>query len=79
MKTLKIKPLYFVINKLTNSIENIATGEVFDSIVFRLTQKYLKFIHKSEWQFDWSKELKDKTKDIYKLTTDNNPKIIHKL
>ena len=29
--------------------------------------------------FDWSKELKDKTKEVYKLTTVNNPTIIQGL
>jgi len=32
-------PLDFVIDKLTNSIENISTGEVFDTEVMRLTLK----------------------------------------
>lgn len=79
MKTIKNPFLDFVIDKLTNSIENISTGEVFDTMVARLTTKDLKLIHKSEWQFDWSKELKDKTKEVYKLTTVNNPKIIQGL
>lgn len=34
---------------------------------------------KSEWQFDWTKEIKDKTKEVYKLTTINNPSIIQGL
>ena len=79
MKTTKNKPLDFEIDKLTNSIENTSTGEVFDTLVVRLTSKDLSFIHKSEWQFDWSKELKDKTKEVYKLTTVNNPTIIQGL
>jgi hypothetical protein len=32
-----------------------------------------------DWQFDWYKEFKDKTKEVYKLTTVNNPKIIQGL
>jgi len=79
MKTTKNEPLDFEIDKLTNSIENTSTGEVFDTLVVRLTLKDLSFIHKSEWQFDWSKELKDKTKEVYKLTTVNNPTIIQGL
>lgn len=62
MKTGKNLPLDFEIDKLTNSIENSSTGEVFDTVVVRLTSKDLGFILKSEWQFDWSKELKDKTR-----------------
>lgn len=79
MKTTNNLPLDFEIDKLTNSIENASTGEVFDTVVVRLTSKDLVFIHKSEWQFDWRKELKDKTKEVYKLTTLNNPTIIQGL
>ena len=32
-----------------------------------------------DWQFDWYNEFKDKTKEVYKLTTVNNPKIIQGL
>jgi len=71
--------LDFEIDKLTNSIENISTGEVFDTIVIKLTLKDLKNINKSEWQFDWFKEIRDKTKSVFKLTTVNNPTIIQGL
>jgi hypothetical protein len=79
MKASKNKPLDFVIDKLTNSIENISTGEVFNTIIMRLTSNDLEIIIKSEWQFDWCKELNDKTKEIYKLTTEYNPTIIQGL
>ncbi|MHC1775285.1 MAG: hypothetical protein AB9834_07675 [Lentimicrobium sp.] len=72
-------PADFTIDKLTNSIENTATGEVFDTSVIRLTDKDLHLIVKSDWQFDWSKEIKDKSKEVYKLTSVNNPKIIQGL
>lgn len=79
MKAAKTNPLDFVIDKLTKSIENTSTGEVFDTVVVRLTNKDLPLIHKSDWQFDWSNELKDQTKEVYKLTTDKNPTIIQGL
>jgi hypothetical protein len=71
--------LDFIIDKLTNSIENTSTGEVFDTEIVRLKNVDAKQIKKSEWQFDWHKELKDKSKEIYKLTTANNPTIIQGL
>jgi len=71
--------LDFEIDKLTNSIENTQTGEVFDTEIMRLTDKDIKQIKKADWQFDWSKELKDKSKEVYKLTTVNNPTIIQGL
>jgi len=79
MKITKKTPLDFEIDKLTNSIENTSTGEVFDTVIVQLTLKDLSRIHKSDWQFDWAKEIKDKTKEVYKLTTVNNPTIIQGL
>ena len=71
--------LDFIIDKLTNSIENTLTGEVFDTEIVRLISADAKQIKKADWQFDWLKELKDKTKEVYKLTTVNNPTIIQGL
>jgi hypothetical protein len=79
MKTFKNTPLDFEVDKLTNSIENSITGEIFDTIVIRLTEKEVKLIHKVDWQFNWEKEINDKTKKVFKLTTSNNPNIIQGL
>ena len=79
MNIKKQKGLDFVIDKLTNSIENTSTCEVFDTEIVRLTLKDLNQIRKADWQFDWVKEIKDKTKEVYKLTTANNPTIIQGL
>ncbi|MBI5214678.1 MAG: hypothetical protein HY960_02890 [Ignavibacteriae bacterium] len=65
-----------VIDKLTRSIENRVTGEKFDTEMFRLTEKDGKFIKKKEWQFDWHKELKDASKEVFKLSVTKNPDII---
>jgi len=79
METALSMPLDFEVDKLTNSVENTTTGEVFDTNVVPLTSKDLDHIHKSDWQFDWRREFKDKTKLVYKLTTVNNPTIIQGL
>lgn len=79
MKKRKRTGLDFEIDKLTNSIENLATGEVFDTEIVRLTQADTKQIKNAEWQFNWHKELKDTSKEVYKLTTVNNPLIIQGL
>ena len=71
--------LDFIIDKLTKSIENTLTGEVFDTEIIRLKNVDAKQIKKEKWQFDWRNEFKDKTKEIYKLTTTNNPTIIQGL
>ncbi len=79
MKKSRNQPLDFVIDKLTNSIENTSTHEVFDTEVVRLSVKDVNQINKADWQFNWAKEIKDKTKEVYKLTTVNNPTIIQGL
>ncbi len=79
MKQQKVVGLDFEIDKLTNSIENALTSEVFDTEVVRLTNKDSRQIRKVDWQFNWHKELKDETKEVYKLTTANNPTIIQGL
>ncbi len=79
MSKTRHEPLDFIIDKLTNSIENTSTGEVFDTEIVRMTPKLVKEIKKTDWNFDWSKEIKDKSKEVYKLTTVNNPTIIQGL
>ena len=79
MKKTQNTELDFIIDKLTNSIENTLTSEVFDTEIIRLTSIDAKQIKKTDWQFDWLQELKDKTKEVYKLTTVNNPTIIQGL
>jgi hypothetical protein len=71
--------LDFFIDKLTNSIENTLTGELFDTVIARMKGVDSKQIKRVDWQFDWHAELKDKTKEVYKLTTANNRLIIQGL
>ena len=71
--------LDFEVDKLTNSIENALSGEVFDTEITQLFSHDSKQIKKADWQFDWNKELKNTTLNIFKLTTPNNPTIIHGL
>ena len=79
MKKQQNQRLDFIIDKLTNSVENTLTGEVFDTEIVRLTSTEAKQIKKADWQFNWLNELKDKTKEVYKLTTVNNRTIIQGL
>lgn len=67
------------IDKLTNSIENIETGESFETVISRLTIKDIKLIVKANWKFDWRKEIIDETKEVYKLSTIENQTIIQGL
>ena len=79
MKKRQLRHLDLEIDKLTNSIENSLSGEVFDTEVIRLIKGDLKIIKKSDWQFDWKLEYKTSSNEVYKLTTINNPTIIQGL
>jgi len=69
----------FEIDKLTNSIENVRTEETFDTEITQLKVRDIKLIHKKDWLFDWKTEIKDKSKEVYKLSTVNNPSVIQGL
>jgi hypothetical protein len=53
VKKQKKTALDFVIDKLTNSIENTFTGELFDTEIVRLTLKDIKQIKKADWLVTW--------------------------
>jgi hypothetical protein len=72
--------LDFEIDKLTNSIENIVTGDSFATEISILTKSELKFISaKNGWMFNWVNEYKNPTKEIYKLTIVGNSHVIQGL
>jgi len=71
--------LDFEVDKLTNSIENATTGEIFHTEITKVTAKQNRQINKADWLLDWHLELKEKNRDIYKLTTLHNPTVIHGL
>ncbi len=76
----KINLLDFEIDKLTNSIENALTGEVFDTAVAKITWQEKRSIKKPDWLFDWHLELKAAPhKEVFKLSTINNSGIIQGL
>ena len=80
MKNDKIIGLDFIVDKLTNSIENVVTGDSFKTEISILTKDELKLVtKKNRWVFDWRKELKEPARDIYKLTIVGNPNIIQGL
>lgn len=69
--------LDFIVDKLTNSIENVITGDSFSTEVSVLTNKDFKNISKEKgWLFNWKEEYKIPEREIYKLTIVNNPTII---
>lgn len=80
MKKQKNTPLNFIIDKLTNSIENVQSGDSFPTDISLLTNTELKSITKKNgWRFNWATEFKLPQRDIYKLTITNNQNIIQGL
>jgi hypothetical protein len=76
----KLQGLDFVVDKLTNSIENLISGDRFATEVLRLNKSNLKQITKKNgWKFNWKEELADNKKDVFKLTILNNQDIIQGL
>jgi len=77
MKRQQKTGLDFEIDKLTNSIENIVTGDTFATDITIISISDLKTLTKKNgWQFDWRFELKQPERDVYKLTIVNNQSVI---
>ncbi len=80
MKKQKKIGLDFEVDKLTNSIENVVTGDSFATEISIVTLFDLKSItKKNRWQFDWKYEYKQPEREVYKLTIINNQQIIQGL
>ena len=77
MKKQQNTGLDFIIDKLTNSIENVQSGDSFLTDISLLTKEELKSItRKNGWRFNWASEIRVPERDTYKLTIANNPTII---
>ena len=80
MKRDKETGLDFIVDKLTNSIENVVTGDSFATEISLLMKVELKSLNKNgNWLFNWSSEYKEPSRDIYKLTIIGNPNVIQGL
>jgi hypothetical protein len=72
--------LDFEVDKLTNSVENVVTGDSFPTQVTLVTNFDLKSItKKTGWQFDWKYEFKQPQREVYKLTIVNNLSVVQGL
>jgi hypothetical protein len=72
--------LNFEVDKLTNSIQNVITGDSFSTDISIISAEDLKNVtKKSGWQFDWKMEFQQPERDVYKLTIVNNQSIIQGL
>ena len=72
--------LDFTIDELTNSIQNVLSGDSFSTVVSLISQTDLKDVTKKNgWQFDWKYEFRQPQREVYKLTIVNNLTIIQGL
>ncbi len=68
------------IDKLTNSLENLITGDNFPTdIIITDLSDYKSITRKEGWLFDWKSEFKMPDRDVYKLTIVNNQTVIQGL
>jgi hypothetical protein len=80
VKKNKTIQLDFVIDKLTDSIQNTISGDSFQTEISRVTRTDLKKVTtKSGWNFNWKQELDNNNREVFKLTITNNPNIIQGL
>jgi hypothetical protein len=79
MSKSKPRHLDFIVDKLTNSIENVRTGEKFATRLYRLHPNDSGMLAQLKWQFDWTIELQTPDREVYSLTTIDNPNIFHGL
>ncbi len=80
MKKGKKIGLDFEVDKLTNSIENVVTGDSFATDISIVSLADLKSVTKrNKWQFDWKLEFKQPEREVYKLTIVNNQQIVQGL
>ena len=80
MKKHRQAGLDFEVDKLTNSIENVITGDSLPTEITLITSTDLKIItRKNGWVLDWKVEFKEPARDFYKLTVINNQSVIQGL
>lgn len=80
MKKTENIELDFLIDKLTNSIENVVTRDSFQTVVSLASANDLKIItKKNKWLFDWKFEHRQPEREVYKLTIIGNPTVIQGL
>ena len=68
------------VDRLTNSILNVISGDSFATEVYPVTKADLKGVTKAKgWKFSWLSELKQADREVYKLTIVDNSDIIQGL
>jgi len=67
----------FFVDRLTNSIVNVTSGDSFQTEVSLLSKEDLKQVQKKNgWLFNWKNEQQIPDREVYKLTIINSPSIV---
>lgn len=67
----------FIIDRLTNSIQNVISGDSFPTEVSLLSKEDLKQVKKKNgWLFNWKVEQQMPDREVYKLTIVNSPGVV---
>ncbi len=76
----KLHHIDIEIDELTNSIENVFSGDRFDTELTLISKDDLQSVKKGNgWQFDWKYELEQPNREVYKLTIKGNLEVIQGL
>lgn len=80
MKKKSESGLDFIVDQLTNSIQNVVSGDSFATEVSVLVRNDLNPVSKANgWLFDWKAEFKNPIREVFKLNIVHNPTIIQGL
>ena len=72
--------LGFEIDKITESIEDSQTGEIYKTLILPITDTDLKeTVKRKGWLFDWKFETSQTKRQVYKIVTVKEPRIIQGL
>ena len=78
-KAKRPRRLDFIVDKLTNSIQNKLTGESLETVIVRLGKDDFVSLRGLKWTFDWTAEIKDPDRVVHALITKENPSFWHGL
>ena len=72
--------LNFEIDKLSHSLEDAETGEIFSTVILLLEKtELIGLSKKTGWKFNWKTEFLAQKKQVYKLVLQTDPKSIQGL
>jgi hypothetical protein len=71
--------LDFEVDKLTNSIENTLTGEVFETEIVRQIDEMILRSRTRNWAFDWVYELNQSEREVFALIKKGDSSVYHGL